>query len=147
MINIKTPGNDADDDEAEDGGASFDAFTDIARPGASKGCADNANTHTVEQIIQGLGSKNNIDSIDYCSTRLRTHVHDASLVDESLIRKAAASGMVRPTKQSIQVIVGTKVQFVYDEVARLLAQSGADAALIGERPRCELDRPAAPDRT
>src|SRR5699024_12725078 len=74
-------------------------------------------------------------------TRLRTHVHDASLVDESLIRKAAVSGMVRPTKQSIQVIVGTKVQFVYDEVARLLAQSGADAELIGERPASELDQP------
>src|SRR5699024_11760347 len=61
-----------------------------------------------------------------------------------LIRKAAASGMVRPTKQSIQVIVGTKVQFVYDEVARLLAQSGADAELIGERPASELDQPATP---
>ena len=140
LLNIKTPGR--DDDESEDGGASFDAFTDIARPGASKGGADNANTHTAEKIILGLGGKNNIDSIDYCSTRLRTHVHDASLVDESLIRKAAASGMVRPTKQSIQVIVGTKVQFVYDEVARLLAQSGADAELIGERPASELDQPA-----
>ena len=94
--------------DGEDDGGSFDAFTDIARPGASKGGADNANSHTAEQIIQGFGGKNNIDSIDYCSTRLRTHVHDASLVDESLIRKAATSGMVRPTKQSIQVIVGTK---------------------------------------
>lgn len=142
VFSIKTPGREDDDDA--DAGADFDAFTDIAK---SSGGGDNPNTHTANEIIQGLGGKANIDSIDYCSTRLRTHVHDASLVDEPRIRKAAASGLVRPTKQSIQVIVGTKVQFVYDEVARLLAQSGAEADLIGERPASELDQDVAPVST
>ena len=57
---------------------------------------------------------------------------------EPEIRKASVSGLVRPSKQTVQVIVGPKVQFVYDEVARILAQSGADAELIGERPESEL---------
>ena len=141
LFNLKTPGR--ADDDAEDAGADFGAFTDIATPTNTKGGEPNPNTHVAEQIIQGLGGKNNIDSIDYCSTRLRTHVEDPALVDEARIRKAAASGMIRPTKQSIQIIVGTKVQFVYDEVARLLAQSGADAKLIGERPASELDNEPA----
>lgn len=139
-LNIKTPGRE-DDDEA-DSGAGFDAFTDVAGTPTGAGAvasSSNPNTQTAQQIVRGLGGKDNIDSIDYCSTRLRTRINDPELVTESEIRKASVSGLVRPSKQTVQVIVGPKVQFVYDEVARILAQSGADVELIGERPVSELD--------
>ena len=132
-LNIKTPGREDDDEES---GADVNAFTDVAESGTA-GTTD-PNVQTAAQIIRGLGGKDNIDSIDYCSTRLRTRINDPELVQESQIRQASVSGLVRPSKQTVQVIVGPRVQFVYDEVARQLAQSGADAEFIGERPASEL---------
>lgn len=138
-LNIKTPGREDDDDA--DSGADFDAFTDVADSSTGAGeaaASSNPNAQTAQQIVRGLGGKDNIDSIDYCSTRLRTRINDPELVTESEIRKASVSGLVRPSKQTVQVIVGPKVQFVYDEVARILAQSCADVELIGERLESEL---------
>lgn len=127
-LNIKTPGREDDDAEQLADAPSTDAPS-----------TDNPHSHTAAQIIAGLGGKTNIDSIDYCSTRLRTKVTNPTLVEESEIRKAQISGLVRPSKQTVQVIIGPKVQFVYDEVARMLAQSGVDTEFIGERPESELE--------
>lgn len=83
-LNIKTPSRE-DDDEA-DSGADYDAFTDVAGSPTGAGPAatsSNPNIQTAQQIVRGLGGKDNIDSIDYCSTRLRTRINDPELVTES----------------------------------------------------------------
>ena len=66
-------------------------------------------------------SKNeaNIKSIDNCITRLRLEVKDSSLVDEKKIKSAGAAGVIRPSKTAVQVVIGTKVQFVADEFKKL----------------------------
>jgi PTS system N-acetylglucosamine-specific IIC component len=66
-----------------------------------------------------LGGKGNITSIDNCVTRLRLEVKDQALVNEAKIKSAGISGVIRPGKTSVQVIVGTKVQFVADEFKKL----------------------------
>ena len=40
-----------------------------------------------EDIVAGLGGADNIDEIEACATRLRTVVHDPSLVDEKQLRE------------------------------------------------------------
>ena len=70
-------------------------------------------------ILEGVGGKDNVDSIDNCITRLRLEVKDTTLVDEKKIKSAGVSGVIRPGKTSVQVVVGTKVQFVADEFKRL----------------------------
>ena len=40
-------------------------------------------------------------------------------VDESKIKSSGAAGVIRPGKTSVQVIIGTKVQFVADEFKKL----------------------------
>ena len=40
-------------------------------------------------------------------------------VDEKKIKSAGVSGVIRPGKNSVQVVVGTKVQFVADEFKKL----------------------------
>ena len=50
-----------------------------------------------------------------CITRLRLEVKDSSLVNEKKIKSAGAAGVIRPSKTAVQVIIGTKVQFVADE--------------------------------
>lgn len=70
-------------------------------------------------ILEGLGGKQNVTSIDHCITRLRLEVKDRLLVDEKKIKSSGASGVIRPGKTSVQVIIGPKVQFVYDEFKKL----------------------------
>ena len=70
-------------------------------------------------ILEGLGGKENLTSIDHCITRLRLEVKDRLLVDEAKIKSSGASGVIRPGKTSVQVIIGPKVQFVHDEFKKL----------------------------
>jgi PTS system N-acetylglucosamine-specific IIC component len=73
-----------------------------------------------ETIIEGLGGKENITSLDNCITRLRIEVAKYELVNEKKIKSSGAAGIMRPSKTAVQVIVGTKVQFVADEMNRLM---------------------------
>ena len=70
-------------------------------------------------ILEGLGGKENVTSIDHCITRLRLEVKDRLLVDEKKIKSSGVSGVIRPGKTSVQVIIGPKVQFVYDEFKKI----------------------------
>lgn len=80
----------------------------------------NSNYAVMAQIIlDGVGGKENISSIDHCITRLRLEVKDRLLVDEKKIKSSGAAGVIRPGKTSVQIIIGPKVQFVYDEFKRL----------------------------
>lgn len=102
-LNLKTPGREDDDIEAEKNVVvANDDFTKMA-----------------SIILEGLGGKENLVSIDNCVTRLRLEIKDQSKVNEKLIKSAGVAGIMRPGKTSIQVIVGTKVQFVADELKKL----------------------------
>ncbi|MGL5676108.1 MAG: glucose PTS transporter subunit EIIB, partial [Cellulosilyticaceae bacterium] len=102
-FNLKTPGREDDDVEDEKGAK----------------LANNDFTAVAVQIIEGLGGKENITSIDNCVTRLRLEVKDQALVNEKLIKATGAQGIIRPGKTSVQIIVGTQVQFVADEMKKL----------------------------
>lgn len=67
-------------------------------------------------ILEGLGGKNNITSIDCCATRLRVEINDISKIDENKIRKAGALGLVKVSEKMCQVIIGLKVQQVLEEI-------------------------------
>lgn len=71
-------------------------------------------------ILEGLGGKENITSLDNCITRLRMEIKDYTQVDEKKIKSAGIAGIIRPSKTSVQVIVGTKVQFVADAMKKML---------------------------
>ena len=82
--------------------------------------ANNDYTAMAQIILEGLGGKDNIASTDHCITRLRLEVKDRLLVDEKKIKASGCSGVIRPGKTAVQVIIGPKVQFVYDEFKKLL---------------------------
>ena len=103
-FDLKTPGRTDDEDEEEEKlELANDDFTAIA-----------------ERVLAGLGGKDNIVEVDYCATRLRTEIKDYTLVDEKAIKNAGVAGVIRPSKNAVQVIVGPKVQFVHDELKKLL---------------------------
>ena len=71
------------------------------------------------EIIKNVGGKDNVVSIDHCITRLRLEVKDRLLVDEKKIKSSGASGVIRPGKTAVQVVIGPKVQFVYEEFKKI----------------------------
>ena len=76
-------------------------------------------TTMAQIILEGLGGKDNVTSIDHCITRLRLEVKDRLLVDEKKIKSSGASGVIRPGKTAVQVVIGPKVQFVYEEFKKI----------------------------
>ena len=99
---LKTPGREDDDEDETKVVLANDDFTQVAKI-----------------ILEGVGGKENVTSIDNCITRLRLEIKDYTAVDEKKIKSAGVAGVIRPGKNSVQVIIGTKVQFVADEFKKL----------------------------
>ena len=103
-FDLKTPGREDADLEAEKNVVlSNNNFTEVAKI-----------------VLEGLGGKENVKSLDNCITRLRLEINDYTKVDEKKIKSAGVAGVMRPSKNAVQVIVGTKVQFVADEMKKML---------------------------
>ncbi len=103
-FDLKTPGREDDDLEEEKKAV----------------LANNDFTEVAAIILEGLGGKENVASLDNCITRLRLEIKDNTKVNEKKIKSAGVAGVMRPGKTSVQVIVGTKVQFVADEMKKML---------------------------
>jgi PTS system N-acetylglucosamine-specific IIC component len=71
-----------------------------------------------EILLNALGGSENILALTHCITRLRLELKDPSLVDESKIQSCTA-GLIRPSQKNLQIILGPKVQFVYDALKNL----------------------------
>ena len=54
-----------------------------------------------------------------CATRLRVTVKDSSKVDEKILKSAGAKGVFNKNN-AIQVVIGTEVEFVADEINSIL---------------------------
>lgn len=73
-----------------------------------------------QDILKGIGGKDNVVSVSYCTTRLRFVVKNYNQLNEQAVKAAGATGILRPGKNACQVIVGTKVKSIYDELDKLL---------------------------
>jgi len=99
-FNIMTPGRDDIDEEALSRLDSME-MSEIGR-----------------QYIRALGGSSNLVHVDSCITRLRLELEDASLVEDSELKALGATGVLRPTKKNMQVIIGTKAEFICDEIRK-----------------------------
>ncbi|MEI0540280.1 N-acetylglucosamine-specific PTS transporter subunit IIBC [Brachyspira pulli] len=102
-FNLKTPGR--EDDDAEDS--------------ASAGASNKSYADKALLLLPLLGGIENIVDVDNCATRLRLEVKDNSIIQDTEIKKSF-SGVLKPGKTSVQVIVGTDVQFLADEFKKLV---------------------------
>lgn len=102
-FNLKTPGREDDDIEETKVVLSNSNYAEVARI-----------------ILEGLGGKENITDIDNCITRLRVEIKDYTKVNEKKIKSAGVAGVIRPSKTSVQVVVGVQVQHVADEFKHLV---------------------------
>ncbi|HGH7176990.1 TPA: N-acetylglucosamine-specific PTS transporter subunit IIBC [Bacillus wiedmannii] len=98
-FDLKTPGREDDDELAEE---------DDAPVAGSIG----------ETYVAALGGKENLTVIDNCATRLRLQVKDAGQVNEAALKRAGAKGVMKLSNTSVQVIVGTNVESVADDMKK-----------------------------
>ncbi len=103
-FNYKTPGR--EDDQTE---------TKAGKP-AGKIVVS---SEEAKAVVDGLGGKENINTVENCFTRLRVNVKDAALVKDELINKAPNSGIIRKGND-IQIVFGLQVADVRKSVEEYL---------------------------
>lgn len=104
-LDLKTPGR--EDEDEENGNA------DTGNNGI-----DIRAYHT----INALGGSDNIQTVDYCTTRLRLTVKDADKVNEKELKRHGAMGLMKVNKTNVQVVIGTAVEFLADAMKSRLAK-------------------------
>ncbi|EOT26309.1 N-acetylglucosamine-specific PTS transporter subunit IIBC [Enterococcus saccharolyticus] len=116
-FNLMTPGREEGIDEVTE---------DVASSSEGK--------HAVmaQRIYAGLGGSENVTAIDNCTTRLRLQVKDTDTVDQAKIKATGVPGINVIDKKNIQVIVGTEVQFVADEMSRIHTGAPKATAVVEE---------------
>ena len=79
-------------------------------------------------FVRALGGNRNLTLVDACTTRLRLEVVDDSLVNEAALRTLGARGIVRPSRNALQVVIGPQAEIVAGEIREAMA-SGEYAAI------------------
>ena len=101
-FDLKTPGREPDE-------------TPQVSTGAAPDHAGNA-----AAFVAALGGTANIRALDACTTRLRVTVVSQAAVDETTLRRLGARGFVRPSAESLQVVVGPVADQLAGDIRRQL---------------------------
>jgi PTS system N-acetylglucosamine-specific IIC component len=107
-LDLKTPGREADE-----------AVASVATASSAAGAAD---------WVRALGGARNLVSVDACTTRLRLVVTNQASVDESALKKLGARGVVRPSAETLQVVVGPIADQLASDIRSELKTPTSDAA-------------------
>jgi N-acetylglucosamine PTS system EIICBA or EIICB component len=93
-FNVPTPGREED-------GVLYESTSDPKKAGNSDLDVKAAG------ILEAIGTKSNITSIDACVTRIRLTVKDGSLINEPKLKQLGASGVMKLDPKNYQIVVGT----------------------------------------
>lgn len=69
-----------------------------------------------KEIIQGLGGMDNVNSAVHCATRLRFDLKDPAAAKLDQLKEIDGVVGVNPTPTQLQVIIGSHVGEVFEEV-------------------------------
>jgi len=104
-FNLKTPGRDA---------------TGVA----AQSTVTAAPVERARAYIAALGGADNLVSVDACTTRLRLVVANQTGVDVDALKQLGTRGVVRPSANTLQVVVGAIADQVAGEIKAVLRSSG-----------------------
>jgi PTS system N-acetylglucosamine-specific IIC component len=107
-LNLATPGREPDDATA-----------------AQIPAAASPNTRA-EDFVTALGGARNLKQVDACTTRLRLLLADNTAVDEPMLKRLGAHGVIRSSAKGLQVVLGPIADQVAGEIRDAL-RSGAAA--------------------
>lgn len=101
VMDLKTPGR-TDEDEG------------VAATGEGKYAV------LADGYLAALGGSGNIRELDNCITRLRLSVNDPAKVNEEELKRLGAKGIIKMGEKELQVVVGTDVEFLANEMKHKL---------------------------
>lgn len=77
-------------------------------------------TNTADGWIRALGGARNLVAVDACTTRLRLVISRQGEVDEGALKALGARGVVRPSAETLQVVVGPIADQLASEIRSAL---------------------------
>ena len=112
-MNYATPGREDDTEETK---LYTRADYNAKKSGEVSENHQNADEHRVSKLIlEGLGGKDNIVSLDCCATRLRVSVKNGDIVSDSVLKQSGAAGVIKKGT-GIQVVYGPQVAVIKSEL-------------------------------
>lgn len=114
-FDLKTPGREGDE---------VKLYTKKDYQAKKLGKSNQSEDDLTAAIVEGLGGKDNIESVDNCFTRLRVKVTELDKVDEAILKGTGASGVIK-SGNNIQVIYGPKVSNIRNKVDKYLNRLSA----------------------
>src|SRR5688572_19593056 len=78
--------------------------------------------------VRALGGARNLVSVDACTTRLRLVVAEQTSVNEAALKQLGARGLVRPSAETLQVVVGPIADQLASDIRSELKAPAAEAA-------------------
>jgi N-acetylglucosamine PTS system EIICBA or EIICB component len=106
-LDLKTPGREVDDVAAS-----------AMQPQSASGAA----------WVRALGGAGNLVTVDACTTRLRLVIANQAAVNESALKQLGARGFVRPSAETLQVVVGPIADQVASDIRDELKAPTSQAA-------------------
>ncbi|MGL5973512.1 MAG: PTS transporter subunit EIIC [Oscillospiraceae bacterium] len=106
-FNFITPGREDDDEESK-------LYTKKDFNGLKE--KDNVS----QLIVEGLGGAENIKTLDCCATRLRLSVVDDTKINDAILKKSGASGVIKKG-EGVQVIYGPRVTVIKSELEEYIS--------------------------
>ncbi|RLR58313.1 hypothetical protein CKA49_36370 [Pseudomonas aeruginosa] len=115
-LDLKTPGREDDDEETR-----LYSKNDYQQKTTQPTNAATEQTINAlgEEIIEGLGGRKNIETVDNCYTRLRVIVKNVDEIHEDKLKKTGAKGVVRHGN-NVQVVYGLHVKKMREAVEAAL---------------------------
>lgn len=86
-----------------------------------------------EQLLEAVGGPGNVEHVTHCATRLRLRLADERLADQDEVRAIAGVTGVVVKGGQFQVVIGTDVSHVYDEVAPVVDAATASLSAVASR--------------
>jgi len=121
-LNLATPGREIDDGAGE-------LHAPIA-PGGARAPA----------FVAALGGARNLTEVDACTTRLRLVLADNQAIDEAMLKRLGARGILRSSTQGLQVVLGPIADQVAGEIRAVLRSPAPAIGAPGA-----IDTPGAVD--
>ena len=114
------------------------AWLDLPTPGRDRGSAGDSppratsrtatpGRDSAQAFVAALGGRDNVRTVDACTTRLRLVLEDTHRVDEAELVRLGALGVVRPSARSLQVVLGPVADQVAGHIRAVLQEAEAPA--------------------
>jgi len=131
-LDLKTPGREDEDEDF------VEETQEVGQPNDE---TDDFDTKAY-YYLDALGGPENIESLDYCTTRLRMQLKDRDQANENKLKRYGSRGVMKVGKRNLQVIVGTSVEFLAEAMKKRMEQGNMTLPQEGgQTTNSESDKP------